>query len=514
MSTPSRLRAIAKTEPHWLAFAFGLVALLAHSAYVQPWTMDDAYIYLRYAENFALGKGIVYNEGVRVEGYTTFVWVSLLAAGRFVGFDLEIFAKILGTIFGVGSLLLVANAHVFVRELDRRDSAVSVILLGSCGVFSAWVMAGMDAPMVGFVSLSGVLLHLYVMRTPEDSRKAALVGVFCGAALVVRPECIVFVSIIALDRLVQDVRAGRATVIAFGAACVAVYAPYFLWRYSYYGYLLPNTFYAKVGGTTAQLERGVRYVSFFCWVALPLVVPALALTLFGAKQAASRARVVTLLAGVIGLHGCYVIAVGGDAMPAFRFFATNLPVLSLLAGLGVCSLASSPRRIVLAMIPLVAFSVAQSSAGRHLHDRILKADVGAIGKELGLFLEASLPPDTVIAINAAGATAFYSGFRIVDMLGLNDSTISHREVPRMGHGLAGHEKGDGAYVLSLEPDYIQFGSSRGQAKPMFLGDREIAQAPEFAESYVFERYTLPSGREVGLYRRHGSPAPGERVRAD
>ena len=40
---------------------------------------DDTLISLQYARNAALGEGFVFNPGERVEGYTNFLWVALLA---------------------------------------------------------------------------------------------------------------------------------------------------------------------------------------------------------------------------------------------------------------------------------------------------------------------------------------------------------------------------------------------------------------------------------------------------
>ncbi len=42
-----------------------------------------------------------------------------------------------------------------------------------------------------------------------------------------------------------------------------IFLPYFVWRYSYYGDWLPNTFYAKTGGGLHQAVRGLDYAGEF-----------------------------------------------------------------------------------------------------------------------------------------------------------------------------------------------------------------------------------------------------------
>lgn len=61
--------------------------------------------------------------------------------------------------------------------------------------------------------------------------------------------------------------------------------------------------------------------------------------------------------------------------------------------------------------------------------------------------------DSIIATDAAGAIKYYSGLPVIDILGLNDIHIAHKEVA-LGKGVAGHEKQDNSYVLKKNPLYI------------------------------------------------------------
>ena len=63
------------------------------------YTVDDAYISYRYAENAAKGLGFVFNPGERVEGFTNFLWTLLLAVAFKLGADTVIASKILGAAF-------------------------------------------------------------------------------------------------------------------------------------------------------------------------------------------------------------------------------------------------------------------------------------------------------------------------------------------------------------------------------------------------------------------------------
>ena len=62
---------------------------------------DDAFISLRYANNFLLGKGLVFNPGEYVEGYTNFLWVVLLVLSGLLGGDIVYLSQIYSIGFGI-----------------------------------------------------------------------------------------------------------------------------------------------------------------------------------------------------------------------------------------------------------------------------------------------------------------------------------------------------------------------------------------------------------------------------
>jgi hypothetical protein len=74
------------------------------------------------------------------------------------------------------------------------------------------------------------------------------------------------------------------------------------------------------------------------------------------------------------------------------------------------------------------------------------------------WLDANAPADALVASSPAGSIGYHMRQPLLDMLGLNDEWIAHVEVPGMGRGRAGHEKGDGAYVLARRPRYVLLGN--------------------------------------------------------
>jgi len=461
-----------------------VVALLifaAHNAYTQPWALDDAFITFRYAENFAAGHGPVYNVGERVEGYTTPLWMAMLAVAHALGIPTLVAAKTLGTAMSVATLATLAMLHRLVPGVRARESALACLLVGTCGVFSRWSMSGMEVGLVTLLVLWTLVAHL--RGRAGGLAMAAAVGLLGALAVGGRPDAALVVFVVGLDRLWGAVR-GRTRwrdLFVFVGVFVALYGPYFALRWHYYGWPLPNTFYVKVGATTDQLNRGLTYV----FEAMVLLWPMALATVVGAIR--GRWKGLGVLVAVLGLHTAYVVAVGGDVFWGYRFFSAMTPLLGWVTA-SVLVRAALPASWRTALVGLaLIFNVQWMVRSGQLHHIDHVVQRGAI---VGSFLEAHAPEDALLAANIAGSLAYYAKLNTLDTLGLNDTTIAHRRIESMGRGIAGHEKGDGAYVLSRAPDYVVFASSLGARRPRFLGDRELFAHPEFRAAYELHHYDL------------------------
>ena len=485
----------------WLALLLAVGATLVHNWYLHadPWMPDDAYISLRFAENFAEGRGIVYNEGERVEGYTNFLWVVLLGAGHRLGLELVPLARALCLAFSLGTLLLVAHAHRFVPNLAHSVSALAVLMLGTCGVFTGWAFAGMEVPLVAFWVVLSLLINERAKRSPARRSLTVLAAVCCVLAAMSRPDAgLVFVVLFA-DRFIEGIRKKNRGFLLFAVIFAALYGGYFLWRFNYYGYLLPNTFYAKVGGTWKQFLKGMDYTASFMGAVFFVLAPVVAAFLMR-KRAFDGGTFRSVLVAFVGLYILYVTLVGGDFMACFRFYGPAFPAFCLLGAMAVMACRPRPLVAVLFAMIIIAHNTLMIVDHRDLGRRAGKSNVSRYGRRVGLWLWEHADPDALLATNTAGTIPFYSKLRTVDMLGLCDVTIAHREVA-MGTRLRGHEKGDGQYVLSRKPDYIHFASSAGSEKPMFRGDNEIYRSAVFRRDYVFKIYRMKGGGLIRLYVR-------------
>src|SRR5512146_354980 len=115
------------------------VILIAHSL-VWNFVTDDAFISFVYSRNLARHGQLVFNLGERVEGYTNFLWTLMLAGFLKVGLSPETMSRVLGTYFGVSTMLVCALGSRWLRgdtEGSAWDALPAFVLAGVPG-YACW----------------------------------------------------------------------------------------------------------------------------------------------------------------------------------------------------------------------------------------------------------------------------------------------------------------------------------------------------------------------------------------
>jgi arabinofuranosyltransferase len=482
-----------------LVFLVCLALFLALAWRFFDHTVDDAFISYRYARNLAEGRGLVWNTGQRVEGYTDFLWVVTLAGAIAAGLDAELTSKLLGLAAGAGTLALVVRAAP--RPTSRPELVwLAPVLLAVSPPFAAWATGGLETALFALLVTATVLVAL---PAAEGGALSPGSGLLAAGAALTRPEG-TGVALLVAGLLAALRRVRARELVRFGLVFLALFAPYFVWRWSYYGDLLPNTFYAKVGWSGAQLVRGLRYVDGYLretgyWILMPCL---------GLLFSRQRARAILLGGAALG-YTAYVVGVGGDGLPMYRFLVPVLPLWFLLVADGAEAALDriGARRGLRAAAALFGVALCAGSAwpafqGPSAH--YLAQDRREVGawKEIGLWFAAHARETDSIAVIPAGAIPYFSRLRALDMLGMNDRTIAHSPARDVGQGQAGHEKYDVDYVLAQKPTYIVIGvyglspaavPPQQLVRPDYPAERGLLQSPGLAASYELRLGHAESG---------------------
>jgi len=459
-----------------------LLAVLIYAARV--WWMDDgryvlyddALISFRYAHNLANGHGLVFNPGQRVEGYTNFLWVILLAGGMRLGVDVLWLAKAIGIVCGIGVLLLTLMVSDSLLPGAGNWIVFPSFLLASTASLPRYALSGMETLMFSVWLCLALWLELGVGGLKG--------GIFAAAALALasltRPEGVLFFVVFAVARIVERALRGQRLFVLFREGLLRlltfalIFAPYFAWRYGYYGYLLPNTFYAKAGGlSVAAVGRGLRYLRNELLI---LNLPMLLCGLFGLLLPKRRGVLAMLFTVVVYL--AYVVTIGGDDFNVFgpRFLLVIFPWLAIVGLAGLIELAFQHLRAPQFFLMLSVVVLLVLECGLSAFEMIPYRDAIELNHgwwATAEWLAARAAPESLVAVDAAGIIPFHTGLPTIDMLGLNDVHIAHLSVATLGSGHAGHEKFDPDYVLTQKPIYITSWLAPG-GRPLSAGLEQVA----------------------------------------
>ncbi len=411
---------------------------------------DDAYISMRHAKNLVAGSGLTYNPGERVEAYTNFSLTMLMALPYALGWNAVLFVKAIGALAGA---VLIVTTGLLTRRIAGAAPALVVMMVLALDERLAWfATCGLETVMVAAFYVPALLLLL---------RKRVVLAalLFVGAALT-RMETVLLFGV-ALFFLVAQCRS-RAQLRAplrFLAAFAIPYGAYYTWRYAYYGWAFPNTYYAKVGSVSGAWRRGLEYLatcasSMHGWPALAITAVAIALGIVIQRQRlrlSARPSAGVLVAVSCLTYAAFAVSVGGDHFRerfVYHFYPLLLVTMAWAFRLCVQRLKPPRRGLVPAALLLVLLApVAYAPVG------FPPAWGMAAWESTGLWLRANARPTDLLATDAAGVIALESNLVTIDMLGLADRHIAHLDVA-LGSGTAGHEKSDPAYVLGRGPQWI------------------------------------------------------------
>ncbi|MCZ7587229.1 MAG: class I SAM-dependent methyltransferase [Deltaproteobacteria bacterium] len=451
-----------KTRSLWIFGGGLLFTVLTAALFWRLAVIDDAFITFRYAANVAHGFGPVFNPGERVEGCSAFLHMMMLVPFVWLRWPLEVVSVLLSAIL-LSAVAAAGHRFIAVRTESSFDRACAylfpVAVLTNPALWH-WMHSGMETILYMALVFAAVWRFHAENETGKGAAGSAALAVLAAMA---RPEGVFIALALAASTMFRREKTRGRRAIAFLAVFGALYGIYFVWRFSYYGYLFPNTYYAKVGEPSAALyERGLKYVGY----GLMAGVFPLAAIVFGAvawrrgHRLAAWEKIAWLVVAAQTFSAAHA---GGDFLPYTRFLAPVWPWFFLLLWSAARKLLDGSRWLEgrwrpwiegrRAVVPILALNaLTMLPFFNELQMFVHGSSARAYEFRARAFAEI-LPPQAVIGAEAVGAIGYLTGRRIVDLLGLTDKTIAHTNVPT-GHGLPGHEKYNVRYVLGRRPDVM------------------------------------------------------------
>lgn len=387
---------------------------------------EDAAMLLRYADHLASGHGIRWNPGeAPVDGATDFLYMVTVAALRWLGAPLVAAGKGLSLACHVATVPVIYLVNRRVLGVSSVLSALAALVF-AIGPGIALIAAHFGTPMfaLGVAIAWGVALQIRKIGLTVGSALA-----FSAAALffsLVRPEG-VLLSLLILAPLAADLEATqrRTLIIVFAAVFGLLGGAYFLWRWGYFGHPFPNPFYKKGGGRlySASLLHSFENVLktggiFLLFHVVALFHPRL--------QRDARFALIPIL----GFSSVWLFL--SDEMNFVgRFQYAVLPLILMSFAPLAAHLAESagltwpdrgPRKLLLGSGLVAGLCLGAVVMRRAFPPQYASYD-GL--REVGRVLAPLRDRGYTLAVTEAGLLPLYSGWRTIDLWGLNDAEIAH-----------------------------------------------------------------------------------------
>ena len=323
------------------------------------------------------------------------------------------------------------------------------------------------------------------------------------AASMTRPETYVF-PVVNLGFILAKERSGRLrAVTVFLLPFLVIFVPYYLWRYQYFGYPFPNTYYAKVGGGSLLLSlQGLRYL-------LRGMLPHLVLGAFIIGRILRSRHCFTAtdryLLSMLFVWMGITIYTGADHFAELRFFVYMLPFIYLLCVREIQTFtdylgrrASKPlgtggewilKTLAVYVVCVVSFlTLFYSYSMGPAATRVFGKHLAGQWALLGRWLEQNTLPGDKIATPVVGAIGYYCDRTIIDMLGIVDPTIAHTSQADPGQGPKDHDRFNTAYVLSRKPKYIYLLPFAPDERAFINGESWIPAIEDLKRYFPNEEY--------------------------
>lgn len=489
--------------------------------------IDDANIYMIYMRNLAEGHGFVYNAGgEHVEGFTSLSWTILGSLLYLIfptpeiallGFSFLIVATV------VFLLIKFINTYTQYEGLVSPYAWLTLGLLAAIPGYFDWTLYTLmetgwwSLLLIAMVFNIGLFFFDQTKKTLQAKNKSFL---FLLVLLVLtRPESLlwglVFIGARSLLFLfvTKSIKSAIPNILKMVATYALTVGALTMWRIYYFGYPLPNTYYAKVSADLfANIKNGCFYLFQFLLGGNPLVLIIMVTFFFWLIQFIKKGnyqysqKLVLVWLGLVTIVNLLIpLTTGGDHFGLFRFYQPLLPIVYVLFSLmlfeilkqynsqrifliiGLCVLTGSllPTNRLYGYIPKLVVFHWHNKSGSTLSYEFHLANQGRFfGKRLNnFFVESDHYPS--YGLYTAGGVAYEYRGESIDLLGLNNVAMAHAEKVKDRNAVKNHASFNKTVFYKIQPEVMCLWASFVEDKNTFIPMELTPKADDNFQSKIF-----------------------------
>lgn len=241
----------------WVFVLLTIATPLLYHGYTQH-VWEDFLITFRHSRNLVEGRGLVFTPGERVQGFTSPINTLLPALFYWLGPHNGEYGRVVWLYTAVSALALAGGVFAVLRR--GLDDTLPV---GWAVLFGCWLLVepktiayagnGQEA---GFLVL--FTLWTLALTTSDIARQWRWLAVAWAGLQYTRPDGVVYAAascVVAMVGARGERRAVLVGLLKAAALAAAMYLPWLVWSWWYYGSPIPYTITAK-GGSVEQLTAG------------------------------------------------------------------------------------------------------------------------------------------------------------------------------------------------------------------------------------------------------------------
>lgn len=313
---------IPEIEPSPGNPVFIIIAIIfIYVFFINAWVCDDAYISFRTADNFTSGYSLCWNIGERVQSFTHPLW--LFAVSFFHLFSGEFYFTSI-----ILSFILTSSALYFLLiriSPNMYLSAAAFAMIIFSKPFMDYTTSGLETPLLYLLSS----LFLFFAFKKHPGERIFVLTLIFSLLFLSRPDSILIFLPVLIFIIIMNFSKATILMVLAGLLPALIWELFSLF---YYGFLFPNTAYAKLGTGISRgeyISQGINYlmnglVNGPVTIAVFLIV-LIILVSFAVKK---RYGIVFYCGAGVMLYLTYIVWIGGDFMSG-RFLA--LPFFCSLA---------------------------------------------------------------------------------------------------------------------------------------------------------------------------------------
>lgn len=437
--------------------------------------IDDANIYMVYMRNFAHGHGFVYNiNSERVEGFTSLLW-TLIGAFFYLFIDNpELLFLIINIIIITYSLWrLIVFIDRYYNE-ERLISPYSILFLGLLtvipGYFEWTILSYLETGLWSSLLILTTINILEYKKSEVKNLNNIKFNILIILLVLCRPESLLWGIVFIMLRFYKIIlfKEKKTNIVLpvliffLSLVCLTI------WRFSYFGFIFPNTYYAKVTPNLLQnIKDGFIYLVKYMFTN-PLIGLVMILSLWTIYKLIEKknngVEYIIVPFVLVSLSLFIPLYTGGDHFAFSRFIQPTVPIiwLLLIIALKPYITFSDKKTYSLILLFLIAMIfVPKYNLGKAFltKESPLKTewDLAKKGRENSIKLNQffsdiqKLPSQGVIP---AGGMAYTYYGKTIDLLGLNNVAMAHSPKSLIKDLPKNHASFNKAIFYQLNPDVV------------------------------------------------------------